>query len=165
MIVYHGMPTSDITISFQIDAASCTGKTIALGNNPPLFSSPDSSLEAKTFAIFISCYRLKWSVENRLGTISASIFFIIINLYQKKQASKYLNTFTFSPLKKISAIFVRVILVKISNALKQYRNEFWMGRNNDYYTQLLYVTHKKLLYNYHLTYLLNWFINTINYLY
>jgi hypothetical protein len=55
--------------------------------------------------------------------------------------------------------------VKISNALKQYRNEFWMGRNNDYYTQLLYVTHKKLLYNYHLTYLLNWFINTVNYLY
>ena len=35
MIVYQGIPTSEITINFQIVEAICTGRTMACGSIPP----------------------------------------------------------------------------------------------------------------------------------
>ena len=46
MIVYQAIPTSEITMSFQIDEATIMGNTIEAGNMPPELSSSSSAMLA-----------------------------------------------------------------------------------------------------------------------
>ena len=78
MIVYHGIPTREITINFQIVEAICTGKTMACGSIPPCDSlllsvvsevypgapAPVVVTEANSAPVNKSSYE-----RNRLGSI------------------------------------------------------------------------------------------------